>query len=415
MKGSLITAFWCLSFLTMSGALKADNSGRIYGRIYTKDNEEFVGLIRWDKNEVNWVDVLDGNKDLPEKNRRAAKRHGAQDRDREHSIEIFGLKVGGNDENFWWSDNAQSGIRFGHLKSLKVIDDDRVLLALKSGIEVELTEGSTDIGQDIRELIIEDEKKGEIELVWDDIETVEFSPAQAGIKSRYGDRLYGNLTTRRGDEYSGFVCWDVDEVLTDDVIDGEERDRTRKIELGTVSAIERYSSSGATVFLKSGDQVILKGTNDVDDSNRGIIISDPGFGQMRVDWDEFSRLDFTPAKKSVTYDQFDGGRKLNGTVYAESGESYTGEIRWDNDEEYTWEILDGDYRGAEFDVEFGLIKTIEKNSTRTSLVTVWDGRSFRLRGSNDVDEENKGIFITQANGDVEQIGWDEFKKVEFAK
>jgi len=414
MSKSVNIAVIVLVILIVPNVLMADNSGRIYGRIFTTDNEEFVGLIRWDKNEVNWVDVLDGNKELSDKNRRKSKKYGSKERDREHSMEIFGLKIGGSD-NYFWPDNAQSGIRFGHIKTLEAIDDDRVLLTLKSGIEVEFSEGSTDIGQDMRELVIEDESKGEIEFVWDDIERVEFAAAKAGIKSGFGDRLYGTLTTRRGDEYSGFVCWDVDEVLTGDEIDGEDRERTRKIELGQISAIERYSSSGATVFLRSGDQVILKGTNDVDDSNRGIIISDAGFGQMRVDWDEFDRLEFTPVKQPVTYDQFDGGRKIKGTVQTEDGKSYTGEIRWDNDEEYTWEILDGDYRGAEFDVEFGLIKSIEKSSTRTSLVTVLDGRSFRLRGSNDVDEENKGIFITQADGDVEEIGWEEFEKVEFSK
>ncbi len=410
----LCQCIYPMMLLLVPPFLLAGDTGRIYGKVYTNDKEVFEGLIRWDKNEVSWIDVLDGNKELPDKNLRDAKKYGPRERNREHSIEIFGLKVGGGDGD-WWSGNAQSGIRFGHIKTLEAIDDDRVMLTLKSGLEVELTEGSTDIGQDIRELIIEDNNKGEIELVWDDINKVEFFPAKSDVESKFGDRLYGTLTTRRGDEFTGFVCWDVDEVLTDDELDGDERVRSRKIPIGKISAIERYSSSGATVFLKDGDQMILKGTNDVDDSNRGIMISDPGFGQVRVDWDEFKRLDFKPAKQQVTYDQYDGGRKLKGTVVTEDGESYTGEIRWDNDEEYTWEILDGDYRGAEFDVEFGLIKSIEKNSTRTALVTVLDGRSYRLRGTNDVDEENKGIFVLVANGDIEEIGWDEFEKVEFQK
>lgn len=399
--------------LILSETLWADNSGRIYGRIFTNDNEEYEGLIRWDKNEVYWVDVLDGNKELPDKNRRDAKKYGSGDREREHSFEIFGLKVGGSDN--YWPDNAQSGIRFGHIKSLEALDDDRVLLVLKSGIEVELTEGSTDIGSDIREIIIEDSKQGEVELVWDDIDRVEFMPAKSAEVSQFGERIYGTLTTRRGDKYAGFVTWDVDEVLDNDEIDGEDGDRSRKVKFGRITAIERYSSSGATVYLKNGDQVVLKGTNDVDDSNRGIIISDPGFGQMRVDWDEFDRLDLSASKQSVTYDQFDGGRKIKGSVHTEDGETFTGEIRWDNDEEFTWEILDGDYRGAEFDIEIGLVKSIEKGSTRTSIITVLDGRTFRLRGSNDVDEENKGIFITLANGDIEEVDWDEFEKVEFSK
>jgi len=392
--------------------LLAENSGRIYGKIYTSDKEVFEGFIRWDKNEVSWTDILDGNKELPEKNKRDARKYHHENRSHEHSFEIFGLKLGGN-ENDLWSDNAQSGIRMGHIKTLEAIDDDRVLLTLKSGAEVELEGGSTDIGQDIREITIEDDKKGEVEFVWDDIEKVEFSPAPASAKSRLSDRLYGTLTTRRGDSYTGFATWDVDEVLGDDVLDGEDHDRTRKIQFDKIAAIERYSSSGATVILKDGDQFVLKGTNDVDDSNNGIIISDPGFGQVRVDWDEFQKLEFTPEKKPVTYDQFDGGRKLKGTVRTEDGETYTGEIRWDNDEEYTWEILNGDYRGATFNIEFGLVKSIEKNTSRTAVVTIRDGRTFRLRGSNDVDEDNKGVYITTANGNVEEVDWDSFERVDF--
>jgi hypothetical protein len=409
-KSRLTISF--LTILIVPVFVWGDSAGRIYGKIYTTDNEVYEGIIRWDKNEVSWVDMLDGNKELPDKNRRESKRNYQRSGDREGSIEIFGLKINGGDD--WWPDNAQSGIRFGHIRTLEAADDDRVLLVLKSGSEIELTEGSTDIGQDMRELIIEDEKKGEIEFVWDDIDRVEFASSKSELMSKFGERLYGTLTTRRGDEYTGFVCWDVDEVLTEDELDGEESGRNRKIEFGQIASIERYSSSGASVRLKSGEERVLKGTNDVDESNRGIIISDPGLGQVRVDWDEFERLEFGPAKKQVTYDQFDGGRKIKGTVKLEDGQTFSGEIRWDNDEEYTWEILDGDYRGIDFDIEFGLIKSVEKNTSRSALVTLLDGRTFRLRGSNDVDNDNKGIFISTAGGEVEEITWDDFESATFS-
>jgi hypothetical protein len=106
---------------------------------------------------------------------------------------------------------------------------------------------------------------------------------------------------------------------------------------------------------------------------------------------------------------------MRGTVYTEDGESYEGEIRWDDDEEYTWEILDGEYRDVEFDIEFGLIQEIAKRSYRSSMVTVWDGRSFRLRGSNDVDEDNKGIFVTTGDGEEIEIDWEDFERVEFVR
>lgn len=400
-----------LFFLLTASSFAADNSNRIYGKITTADGDVFEGLIRWDKNEASWVDMLDGTKDLSKKNLR--KSRSSRKRSRKSGIEIFGIKIGSS-STISFGNSAQSGLRFGHIKSFEVIGNNEILIQLKSGEEVELRNGSTDIGYDIREIIIEDSREGEIELEWDDIETIEFSEAATDEESSLGERLYGTLTTRRGDEFKGFVCWDVDEVLTTDVLNGEHKGRSKKIKFKRIEAIERYSSNGAVVFLNGGDELLLRGTNDVDDSNRGIIISDPDFGQVQVEWDEFDRVEFEKIPNNIiSYDDFNGGEILEGTVYTEDGDSYTGQIRWDNDEEYSWEMLNGDYHNVEFDIEFSKIKEIKKKSYRSSIVTIRNGKSFRLRGSNDVDEDNKGIFIMTSDGDEVEVDWDEFDRVEF--
>ncbi len=390
----------------------AGTEDRIYGTITTVDGDTFTGFIRWDKNEGSWVDVLDGNKERTHKTKGSKRK---KYRERESSIEIFGIRLGGSKHYIFSSDISQSGVRFGHIKTLEAINDDRVLLILKSGQEVEFESGSTDFGDGIREIIIEDKDEGELELVWDDIETIEFSRSPSREESNFGERLYGTLTTRRGDEFSGAICWDVDELFDTDILDGDYKGRRRKIKFGKIASIERYSSSGALVILKNGDELVLKGTNDVDDGNRGITVSDPGFGQVIVEWDEFDKVEFQIGLKVQKYDEFDGGRRLKGTVYTEDGDKYTGEIRWDDDEEYTWEILDGEHRDVEFDFEFGFVKQIEKKSYRSAIVTVLDGRTFRVSGSNDVDEDNKGIFILRSDGDEVEVDWEEFERVEFSR
>jgi len=411
MLRTILSVLPLLAVLTaMAGA---DDRGRIYGKITTVDGDVFEGFIRWDKNEGSWVDILDASKEARKRKLREFRRSY---RDRETTIEIFGIKIGKSgslDAGLWTS--TQSGIRFGHIKTLEVVDDDAVLLTLKSGQEIELSGGATDIGLSIREIIIEDEHGGEIELIWNDLETIEFIPAPEGRESNFGARLYGTLMTRRGDEYTGFVCWDVDELFPTDILDGNDKRRSRKIKFGKIASIERYSSSGVTVTLTNGNQLLLRGSNDVDDDNRGIIISDPGLGQVTVGWDEFDRLDFMPAPRQIRYEEFDGGQQLKGTVYTEDGESYAGAIRWDDDEEYTWEILNGGHRDIDFDIEFGFIKSIKKRSRRSSLVTIRDGRTFRLRGSNDVDEDNKGIFVTLSDGDEVEIDWEDFDRIEFTR
>jgi hypothetical protein len=401
--------------LALAGALAADNSGRIYARITTVEGDRFEGLLRWDKNEGSWVDILNGSKDLEREDERERRYGDRRDSRRETKYKLFGITISGDDDNIYWSTTAQSGIRFGHIKSMQIIDDDRVRLLLKSGREVEMFNGSTDIGTSIREIIIEDVREGEVEFSWEDIDRIDLMEAKTNEPSRFGKRLYGTVTTRRGDDYTGYLCWDVDELFTRDVIDGEERGRNRKIPFEKIDVIERYSSKGAIIRFGDGEEVVLRGTNDVNDDNRGIIVCDPAFGQVVIPWDEFDHVKFTDAPRQVPYSAFDGGRPLSGTVYTEDGQQYTGTILWDDDEAYTWELLDGEFRGLEFDLEFGLIKEIVKKSYRAAIVTVSDGREFELRGSNDVDEDNKGIFVYQTDGDEIAIDWEDFERVEFSR
>ncbi|MEK7775326.1 MAG: hypothetical protein AAB305_05530 [Candidatus Zixiibacteriota bacterium] len=395
--------------ISASATRAADSDGRVYGKITTVDGDVLEGLIRWDKNEGAWVDILNGNK---ERSRQVAKR--ARDSRRE---KIRGLKRGFDFDPMIFSFNtqAESGIRMGHIRSIEVDDDDRAILTLKSGETVEFEGGSTDIGSDVREIIIEDKNQGELELVWDDIERVDFMACPETIASGFGERLYGVLTTRRGETFVGWICWDVDEIFANDILDGEENGRSRKLKFGRITSIERYSSSGARIVLANGDEMILRGSNDIDNSNSGILVLDPGIGQVRVEWDEFEKVEFKPQGKPVGYAQFDGGTPIWGTVTTEDGDLYTGSIKWDMDEAFTWEILDGESRDITYDVEFGLIKSIEKVSDRYSLVTLLDGRELKLGSSNDVDESNKGIVVTDAKGEETVIEWELFSKLDLPK
>lgn len=396
-----------------ASAYAGDNGGRIYGKITTVDGDTYEGLIRWDKNEASWVDLLNGTKDLDDRN---ADKSSQSPRRKTKKVQVFGLDVAqwDFDEN-GWPGQAESGIRFGHIKSIEARGDDEARVTLKSGETVLLTGGSTDIGTNMRELIIEDNSEGETELSWEDVDRVDFMPAKAGLESSLGERLYGTLTTRRGDTYTGFIAWDVDEVFSSDLLEGESKDRNRKVKFEKIASIERYSSSGSTVHLKGGEEIILKGSNDVDESNNGIIVADPAFGQVTIDWDQFESVEFKPAPSQPSYDKFDGGHALKGTVTTEDGDTYTGTIRWDNDEEYSWEILDGEYRDLQFDMELGLVTQIERTTSRSCEVTVSDGRTFRLRGSNDVDSGNKGVFIDTGKGKEVRVDWEDFAKVVFTK
>lgn len=405
--------FWTGVLISVLAFFASDllaEPGRIYGRVHTSRGDVLEGIIRWDKNEASWDDIIDGQKE-----RRSYFEKSKRQKDKsDGEFKIFGLTIGG--DNIQWSNSAESGIQFGHLEKMTPESDDGAELLLKSGEKVLIENSSTDLGTGIRELIIETKNEGDLELEWDDIEFIEFSEG-GDVSSEFGRRLYGTVTTERGGEYIGWICWDMDEMFTDDVIDGQDRDRKREIRFVNIVSIEKISSQAAKVATKDGKVIRLDDSNDIDSGNRGIVVSDMKLGRVTVDWDNFDRLDLKdpPAEAYPRYDDFDGGRKLFGTVTSEDGESYTGEVIWDDDETETWEILNGNYRGVEFDIPFGNVKVIEKISRRTARVTLWDGRSLTLRGSNDVDDDNKGIIVKTKDKSTEaHLDWEAFERVEFS-
>jgi hypothetical protein len=403
-KTSLLAIFLATLFILLSASLLYAQRGRICGVIHTRDGDTFEGPIRWDKNEAFWDDILDGIKE----------RKGRHDgRRREKHIEIFGIRI--NWDEHVEESKGSCGIKFGHISSLERRSRNRAILRLKSGEKVTFYGYSTDVGSGVREIVIDDFEEGEIVLDWGDLDEIEFKECEkAGTQER---RLYGQVETRHGETFKGFICWDVDELFESDILDGEEKGRTRKIPFRRIAAIERRSRSSAWVYLKKEDQMKLSGTNDVDSGNRGIAVLDPYFGQVTVEWEDFDRCDFLEGGEEFlkTYDEFDGGYQLYGIVYDEDGESYEGYIRWDDDETQSWEILDGEYRGIEVDVEFAQIESIERRSSNAAEITLRNGSSFKLEDSNDVNDENRGIFITTEDGKEIELDWYDFDKVVFKK
>ena len=401
----LLTLLFLIIYCLLSAAKVFPESKRIYGKIYTEDNEVYQGRVRWDKNEAFWDDVLDALK-----TRRSP--HREEKREEEH-INIFGLRI-------TWdkrveSKDASMGVKFGHLESIIPLSSYRARLILKSGEKMKVKSTGTDLGSSVREIEIEDEEQGRIKLDWDDIDKIVFEKEPEGILADERKRLYGRLTTQDGQEFTGFIDWDTDEIFSTDILDGEEGDKDWEIPFKKIQKIERKSSNSALVYLKTGKKLHLEGTNDVNSSINGITVTDPRFGKVELDWDEFDHVVFLEGGEVQLkdYQDFDGGKKLYGTVYTEDGDSYTGFITWDDDEQYTWEMLDGEYEDLKVTVEFGEIQSITKESSDGAMIYLKNGNHFLLENSNDVNEENKGIYIQTKEGKEYKVDWEDFKQVEF--
>ncbi len=343
-------------------------SNRLYGTVLTRKGEELTGFLRWDRNEASWGDILDG--------------------------------TGQN--------GRQSGLRFGHLESLEPLNSRSALLTMRSGQTVEMSGGSSDLGRSLRALIVSTPGLSDTKLGWKDIEFVDFYEAPQDLIPNEG-RLYGTLTTTSGESFTGTITWDVDEVYSSDVLDGEMGRVDFEVPFGAIERIERHNSRAARVLLHTGEELVLSGTNDVNRQNSGIAVSDPELGQISVDWKNFESVRFHGADNETQLGWYNGGKAIEGTVITESGDELTGLIEWDLDETRTWELLNGDANGIEYKIEFGKIANITKTDGG-SLVELLDGRSMELSGSNDVQRGNQGIRIT-TDGQSEKVRWSEFSEL----
>ena len=396
-----------------------DDADRIWGRVSTTSGEVHEGFLRWDRNEGSWGDILDGSKPVAPEVYEQWIRLTREGERPVRTLDVRGYRVSWNEEDPDFPLLSPTGVRFGHLRALTVMGDDEAEIVLKSGERMTLSGGSTDIGGSIRDLIVAPPGEDEIELDWPDIERVTFGAVPAGVRAS-SPRLYGTVEDYLGNRFTGYISWDLDEILESDILDGDDPEGdTQRIAFSEIRSIVG-GRRGSTVTLHDGEVLELDDSNDVERGNRGIQISDPAVGMIEVEWAEFKRIDFLPAPEATTYQAFDGGHRLAGTVTTQSGETISGLIRWDADEEWTWEFLDGRWDDVKFTVEFANVARIARAEGFGADVTLTDGRLLELSDRGDVDWDNRGIFVfpsreatNEAVADVRYVAWEDFAEVTF--
>ena len=194
-----------LAGILLSG-LPALAGGEIYGKITTTRGQTYTGPIRWDVNENFWDDRLD-----------ATKHETVSKGEDGYRFSLFGIKIGPGASTI----RHAFSVPFGHLKAIEPLGGNEALVKLKSGDEFRVRgDGSSDLGSGLRKLKIEDAEEGVVELSWRSIAEVEFLGAPEG-PGRDRQRLYGTVETRDG-SLTGFLMWDRDESMLEDIIDGED-------------------------------------------------------------------------------------------------------------------------------------------------------------------------------------------------
>lgn len=413
MKKLLLSFIFSIIFHLLAFNLFAQiNQSFIYGTITTYDDRTYTGQIRWGEEEAFWTDHFNALKLYNDPINMLSE--AEIEKIAEKKVKSWGGDWGDNEKA---KESAKRNVsfihelscQFGEIQSLDIKRVDRVEVTFRDGNRYRVSgEGYNDIGT---EVIIHDPEKGEIELDWLEIINIQFIASPANFVSAIGDPIHGTVKTNQG-EYSGFIQWDKDERLSKDHLDGNDSKGRHKIEFGDIAHISKVQG-GSKVKLIDGTEYTLKGTNDVNSENRGIIISNPNMGRVTIDWDEFEEVRFTQNTpiKGATFADFKQPKRIEGEVKTKNGKIMTGKIVFDLDEQFDFEILNGDLGEEEFSIPFKNIKKIEPQGKRESLITLQSNETLRLTASQDVNAKNDGLLVFENEDQPTYIPWEELEYI----
>ncbi len=393
----------------------------IYGRITLVDNKFYEGPIRWGKEEVYWNDIFNAAKTNNENLRYLSndERNELDDRQYDHYHGEWGRWA----DRFWsWNDRDdddynsdyihQFSCQFGEIKSMKPQGSKWVDIELRNGTKMELSgQGYNDVGLDIKVI---DKELGEVEIYWNRISKIDFIKTPSRLANRFGKPLYGTVESF-GNKFTGFIQWDHDERLSVDKLDGDSDDGDLAIEFEKITSITRVGSR-CRVVLKSGREIYLEGSNDVNRENRGVIIMNKDVAAIDIPWSEFEKVTFqdAPSAALVSYQDFSSQKELSATVRTFGGQSYSGRLVFDLDEEYDFELLQGKERDFEYITPFRNVKKIKTYDDTRCEVELKNGQKIMMTDGQDVNDRNQGMLVfVNGNQKPQYIAWDKVSEIEF--
>ena len=103
-----------------------------------------------------------------------------------------------------------------------------------------------------------------------------------------------------------------------------------------------------------------------------------------------------------------------GTVTTTDGETLSGQIIYDLDEEYTFEMLQGKDDDVEYIIPMASIKKIVPRNYDNSNIILRNGTEIMLSESRDVTEDNDGVLVfNNGKSDPTYVRWDDIKEITF--
>lgn len=390
-------------------ALAKANPGFLYGRVTTDDGVAYEGRLRWGgREEAFWGDYFNGTKSdnpwaaqvpperLP-KTHRPLKILGFEILDRQRPIDL----------------HRPFMERFGDIVRIEANGFFEVRVTLKSGTVFDLARlEAGDFDDGVR---IWSARGDVVDLGPRQIHSIEFLPT-ARLRAA-PQRLHGTVRTPRGD-FTGFLQWDRQDGVVSDTLDGQSADGEISLRFDTLRSIARREPDGALATLLDGAEIVLTGSREVGQDNRGIYVDDRRYGRVLVSWGAFERVDFSPGGSGPAYGDFPAGQPLKGSVATRDGRRFAGRLVYDLDESETTDTLDAPSQGVDYTLPFGFVASIRLPAREQKVprgrVTLHSGEELDLELQGDLGQGNAGLLVfVEGRPNPEYVPWSEVQEVDF--
>jgi hypothetical protein len=253
--------------------------------------------------------------------------------------------------------------------------------------------------------------------------------------------IYGQVKTRTGGTYEGFIRWGDEEAFWGDHFNSTKEDlpylryvprqerrvpvevfgirigvtgdwaegsRQLVVRFGDIERIVVLHGEDAELKLRNGTVIqVSGGSNDI---GAEVVVHDRQMGLIELPWRKIDTIRFMPVPAGAK----PYAERLFGKVTT-TDRTFEGFIQWDSQECLSTDKLDGESDDGTLSLELGRIRAIERLSRSRSKVELSDGRSVTLSGTNDVNEDIRGVWVEDPRVGRVKISWDAFRRVDFSR
>lgn len=407
----LVLPVGLLFFVPLKPA-SAQSQGYIYGEVVLKNKKAYVGAIKWSGGQRLWSDVLTVTKSTNKNifkylDESQVKRLSHEDGPQKIDWKFMSL----------WEDKfprrkKEILCRFGDIDFIHVTGSDKAQIYFKNGNKVRAEPYKDEAAQLGKNIVVY--YGGDSKTVkWDEISKINFKEAPKDLQVERWAPLYGTVNTSNG-PVTGFIQWNRYKYLNAHKLNGKTRgNETVSYAFAYIASIEKQGDRAA-VHLRSGENILLGGSDDIGASNKGIAVMHPQFGRVVIEWKAFRSLTLQPLPATgLAYADYPRPARIHAAIRTTDNSTYEGNCVFDLDEEWDVEMLEGNREGLYYQIPFHYISRITPYGDHYSKVELKTRKTLQLGWANDVSNKNWGIVVWLADKKYRYIPWNKVREISF--